>query len=361
MGTAQDRPDPSTPRLEADERARIAAALRYMGRDLQHRSFAVNAERRELLWGEMDRCLALAERLEPVEPPPAGPSPEATTACTLITGASSGIGAALARRMAADLAPAAAGPAGGRDGDKAAGPDACLVLTARRLERLEALTGELEARHGVHVVPIAADLARPGGARDLLAELGHRGLAVRTLVNNAGFGLRGAFDALAWEEAEAMLQLMVVGPAELCHGVLPGMRRAGGGRIVAIASLAGLVPGLPGSTLYSACKAFLIRFSQSLALETRRDGVRVMVVCPGYVRTEFHAVLGVEERMERLPGLLWMDADLLARRTLEALEGDRVVIVPGAVNQAIAALARWLPEGAATALSSTFSRRYRQP
>ena len=84
-----------------------------------------------------------------------------------------------------------------------------------------------------------------------------------------------------------------------------------------------------------------------------------MALCPGYVHSEFHEVLGVQEQMQRLPGLFWMDADELARQTLTALESHRVVVVPGAVNQGIAALARLLPEGVVTALSTTFSRRYR--
>jgi short-subunit dehydrogenase len=315
-----------------------------MGRDLHQRSYGVSAERRELLWQEMDRCLELAERVEPAEEPAELTNPAEATTCALITGASSGIGAALARQMAPSLA----------------GRKTTLVLTARRWERLEKLAAELQERHGLAVVPIAVDLARPDGVRQLLGELRRRRLTVHTLVNNAGFGLRGDFEDVPWQEAEAMLQLMVVACAELCHAVLPAMRGSGGGRILNVASLAGLVPGLPGSTLYSACKAFLIRFSQSLALENRPHGIRVMVVCPGYVRTEFHAVLGVQERMERLPGLFWMEADELARRMLAALEGERVVVVPGLVNKAIASLARLLPEAAASSLSSSFSRRYRQ-
>ncbi|MEB3264633.1 MAG: SDR family NAD(P)-dependent oxidoreductase [Synechococcus sp.] len=338
----------SPPPLSPDDWLRIREALRYLGRDLHHRSFAVQAERRELLWQEMDACLALADRLSPAarEEPvaePAGAAPGIP--CTLVTGASSGIGAALARRLAPELA---------REGEP-------LVLTARRLDRLEALAGELRgAQAGLSVEVIPADLARPGAATALLAELEQRGLEVRTLVNNAGFGLRGAFGDQAWPEAETMLQVLVVAATELCRGVLPAMRRAGEGRILNVASLAGLIPSLPGSTLYAASKAYLVRLSQSLAAESGSQGIRVVALCPGYVRTEFHAVLGVEERMRRqLPGPLWMKADALALQALRALEGDRVVVVPGRLNQLLAALARWLPEPCVTALSGRFSRRYR--
>jgi short-subunit dehydrogenase len=258
----------------------------------------------------------------------------------LITGASSGIGAALARRFAAR----------GQN----------LVLTARRLERLEALATELRASHGVAVEVIVADLAEPGGTAALLEALQQRGLTIETLVNNAGFGLRGAFAEASWPEAEAMLQVLVSAPLQLCHGLLPAMQARGQGQVLNVASLAGLVPGLPGSTLYSACKALLIRFSQSLAAENRRTGVRVLALCPGYVRSEFHTVLGVEEQMRRLPGLFWMEADELARQAIAALDGPAVVRVPGAVNGLIAGLARWLPPSWAVGLSTAFSHRYRR-
>jgi len=257
----------------------------------------------------------------------------------LITGASSGIGAALAQAFAAR--------------------GEALVLTARRGERLEALAADLRRRHGVGVTVIACDLADPAGADRLLEALAQRRLQVATLVNNAGFGLRGDYTDNPWPDACAMLQLMVTAPARLCHGLLPPMQATGSGSIVNVASLAGLIPGLPGSTLYSASKAFLIRFSQSLAAETHGAGVRVLAVCPGYVHTEFHAVLGVEERMQRLPGLFWMESADLAERVLDALAGRRSVLVPGGLNRSIAALARLLPDAAAGRLSAAFSRRFR--
>ncbi|MFY8149140.1 MAG: SDR family NAD(P)-dependent oxidoreductase [Prochlorococcaceae cyanobacterium] len=341
-----DRPF-APPPLDPDDWRRIRDALHYLGRDLHHRSFAVQAERRELLWQEMDACLDLAERITPPQERP-DPTPQAQNGavqpCALVTGASSGIGAALARELAPQLA---------RRGE-------ILVLTARRLGRLEALAEELRRQEGLTVVPIAADLARPGEASRLLQTLAERGLVVRTLVNNAGFGLRGSFDSQPWADAEALLQLMVVASTELCRGVLPGMQQAGEGRILNVASLAGLIPALPGSTLYSAAKAFLVRLSQSLAAENAGRGIRVMALCPGYVHTEFHAVLGVEEQMRRrLPAALWMESGELARQAVASLEGRRVVVVPGGINRLLAALARWLPQAWSTALSSGFSRRYR--
>lgn len=261
--------------------------------------------------------------------------------CTLITGASSGIGAAMARGFALE----------GRT----------LVLTARRMDRLEALASELRRHHAIEVHTIAVDLADSSGPQRLLDALVERSLVIHTLVNNAGFGLRGEFNASNWPSAQAMLQLMVIAPTELTHALLPSMQGSGSGRIVNVASLAGLIPGLPGSTLYSASKAFLIRFSQSLAAEQNDTGVRVMALCPGYVRSEFHAVLCVEERMQRLPGLFWMETDVLVTQALMALNGSQVVVVPGWVNRCIAGLARLLPDPGAGWISTAFSRRYRQP
>ncbi|MBM5791547.1 MAG: SDR family oxidoreductase [Cyanobacteria bacterium M_surface_10_m1_298] len=262
-----------------------------------------------------------------------------STACSLITGASSGIGAALARGLAAEGRP--------------------LVLVARRLERLTDLATCLLAAHGIRVEVIALDLATPEAVQQLLAELAARQLVVHTLVNNAGFGLRGGFQQATWPEVQRMLQLMVEVPTQLMQAVLPGMQAAQQGRILNVASLAGLIPGLPGSCLYSASKAYLIRLSQSLAAENRSLGIRVMVLCPGYVHTEFHAVLGVEERMRRLPALFWMESAQVADRALKALDGSRVVVVPGLINKVMAALAMSLPEPLAVGLSSRFSRRYR--
>jgi hypothetical protein len=267
-------------------------------------------------------------------------SSAAAPACILITGASSGIGAALARAFA-------------ERGE-------ALLLTARRRERLEALAQELRQAHGVTVEVVPCDLAVEGAAASLRAEWRRRGLQLKGLVNNAGFGLRGEFDHLDPLEAQRMLQVLVQAAVELSQFALPEIRQQPDGFLLTVASLAGLVPGLAGSALYSACKAFLIRFSQALAAEQGADGVRVLVLCPGYVRSEFHAQLGAQERIQQLPGWFWMEADDLARRTLRALEGQAVVVVPGLVNQAIALLARFLPEPLARQLSRRFSRRYRQ-
>lgn len=343
IGVTSPRDDSwSVDALASDDRRRVVDALRYVGRDLHHRSFSVTSERRELLWNEMDACLQLAERLSSSSDSLASLeqfSDPAACPCTLITGASSGIGAALAHSFAQ------------RSG--------VLVLVARRQERLDQLAAGLEQRFGIRVVAMALDLSGPRAVEQLLARVAAHGLWVETLVNNAGFGLRGTFEASPWLQLEAMLQLMVQVPTELTRHLLPEMQRRQRGTVLNVASLAGLIPGLPGSTLYSAVKAYLIRLSQSLAAENAGSGVRVMALCPGYVHTEFHSVLGVEERMQRLPGVFWMTVDQLVQLTERGLQDQRVVVVPGRLNRLIAAVAQYLPLPWANALSASFSRRFR--
>jgi short-subunit dehydrogenase len=259
----------------------------------------------------------------------------------LVTGASSGIGAALARGLAARGEP--------------------LALTARRLDRLDALAGELRRAHGVTVQTLPCDLSRPDAVPALLAELERRDIAIKGLVNSAGFGVRGPVESLDPQHLEALLRVTVHSMVELTTGLLPQLAQHPDAQLINVASLAGLVPGLAGSAVYSASKAFVIRFSQALAAEQGNHGVRVMALCPGYVRSEFHAVLGVEDQMRGMPGWMWMEADALARHALNAVAGRAVVVVPGWTNQLIALLAQSLPEPLARQLGRRFSQRYRQP
>lgn len=241
----------------------------------------------------------------------------------LVTGASSGIGAAFARVFAAH----------GFD----------VVLTARRRERLEALAAELGGRHGVRARVIVADLADPATPRRLHTELASAGVAVDALVNNAGYALAGQYLDWPWERHAEFLQVMVVAVAELTHRFLDGMLERGYGRIVNVASLAGLVPAPAGHTLYAAAKAFLIKFSESLALEVGPRGVHVTALCPGFTYSEFHDVSGMRSRVSELPRWLWQDAETVARLGYEAVMAGRIVCVPGRVNRAIAGLAKTLP------------------
>ena len=186
----------------------------------------------------------------------------------LITGASSGIGAAFARLYAEH----------GYD----------LALTARRADRLEAVADDMSLRYGVETLVIPADLADPAAPEALLGQIAAHGRAVDALVNNAGYGMPGAYLSAPWPEHGAFLQVMLTAVCELTHKVLPGMIERKFGRIVNVSSLSGLMPGSPGATLYTATKAFLVRFSQSLHLETQGTGVHVSALCPGLTYTEFH-------------------------------------------------------------------------
>lgn len=254
----------------------------------------------------------------------------------LVTGASAGIGEAIARVLA------------GRGFD--------LILTARRLDRLRKLAAELSAGAGVRAEVIAADLARPDAPGFLQSEIERRGLRVDWLVNDAGYGLPGRFADISWPDHEAFLRVMITAPIELCHRFLPGMIARGYGRIINVSSVAGLSPAPAGSTLYAASKSCLVRFSQSLAQEVRPQGILVSAFCPGFTRTEFHDVSGTRKEVSRYPRLMWMDAGTAARRAVRAAERGRVIYVPGAVNRILWFFARHVPEGPAVRAMSRSSR-----
>ena len=243
----------------------------------------------------------------------------------LITGASAGIGAAFARIYASH----------GYD----------LALTARRGDRLDALAEDIRLRSGVETYAIPDDLADPAAIDRILAEIEAQGRVVDALVNNAGYGLPGVYSATEWQDQQAFLQVMVGSVCELTHKVLPGMVERRFGRIVNVASLAGLIPGSAGSTLYGPVKALLVRFSQGLHLETYASGVHVSALCPGFTYSEFHDVNHSRERItQAMPPWMWMGADEVAAAGYEAAEANRPVCVPGAQNQLIAALCKIMPD-----------------
>ena len=224
---------------------------------------------------------------EPTNQTPGTRAPE-NRRTALITGASSGIGEAFADVFAAE----------GFD----------LVITARRQERLTVVADKLRRQHARQVEVVAADLSVHDAPAKLCDEIARRGLIVDVLVNNAGYGVPGTFNASAWTRQAALLQVMVVALSELTHRVLPGMVDRGYGRIVNVASLAAFVPAPAGHTLYAACKAFVVKFSESLSNEVTRSGVHVTALCPGFTRSEFHDVTGTRAAVRELPSWLWMEA-----------------------------------------------------
>jgi short-subunit dehydrogenase len=234
---------------------------------------------------------------------------------TLVTGASSGLGAEFARACA-------------RRGDE-------LVLVARRRDRLEALAAELGGM--AHVV--AADLAVPEAPEALLGEVAARGLTVATLINNAGFGLAGAFADQALDRQREMIDLNMRGLVGLTHLVLPAMKANRAGFILNVASTGAFQAG-PGFALYFATKAFVLSFSEALHQELKGSGVRVSALCPGPTRTEFGEVAGVTtDRFDRFAA----DAASVVRAGLAGLDRNQAIVIPGFSNKLSAQSNRLLP------------------
>ena len=258
----------------------------------------------------------------------------------LVTGASAGIGLALAEVLAEH----------GFD----------LVLTARREDRLRALAGRLAAAHGIaaHVLPY--DLADPSAPARLVGELDARGLRIDVLVNNAGYGVPGRYADSAWAQQADFVQVLVTAVAELTHRLLPGMIARRWGRVLNVASLAAHVPAAAGHTLYAASKAFVLKFSESLAAETARHGVLVTASCPGFTSSEFHDVLGTRAQVSRMPRLLWQDARLVAEESYAALMAGRPVVVTGRVNKLVARAVRYAPDWLSRAVVARMGHSYRK-
>jgi short-subunit dehydrogenase len=258
----------------------------------------------------------------------------------LITGASSGIGEAFADVFAAE----------GFD----------VVLVARRADRLAAVGERIRGKYSRRAEIIVADLSQRNAPAQLCHEIARRGLTIDALVNNAGYGIPGAFVASPWERHDAMLQVMTVALAELTHRLLPAMIDRGYGRIINVASLAALVPAPAGHTLYAASKALVVKFSESLAAEVVRHGVHVTALCPGFTRSEFHDLTGTRATVSQLPRWLWMDAARVAREGFDAVMAGAPLHVTGRVNRTIALWSRHLPGWLVRAIGRRTARRYRK-
>jgi uncharacterized protein len=258
----------------------------------------------------------------------------------LITGASSGIGEAFAEVFAAE----------GFD----------LAIVARRENRLQAVAEQLRLKYGARVDVFVLDLSKQDACEQLTAQLAARGIQVDALVNNAGYGVPGSYTASPWQRHSDFIQVLVTDVAELTHRLLPAMIERGYGRIINVASLAGLVPAPAGHTLYGASKAFLIKFSEALANEVRRHNVHVTALCPGFTYSEFHDVTGTREQMKQMPRWMWLDAATVARQGFDAVMSGRAIYVNGRVNRTIAALVRLLPQRLVYAIGRSAGRSYRK-
>jgi short-subunit dehydrogenase len=222
----------------------------------------------------------------------------------VITGATAGIGAAFARALAAE----------GYD----------LVLVARDGARLATFADELAARHGGTATPLVADLTTPEGCATVETRLADPTAPVDLLVNNAGMSLKRSLLSASPDDLDRLLALNVTAVQRLTRAALPGMVERRGGAVVNVSSVAGFLA-QPGST-YSASKAWVTNFSESTGLAVRRHGVRVMALCPGFTRTEFHERAGIDAG--KIPGWLWLSADEVVRVGLRDLRRGRSVSVP---------------------------------
>jgi short-subunit dehydrogenase len=239
------------------------------------------------------------------------PLPSASSTC-LVTGASSGIGADIARELARR----------GRG----------LVLVARRADRLETLAGELREGHGTRVEVLPADLTDPSARAGLWEAVEGLGLQVDVLVNNAGFSTIGRVAEADVERELAMVRTDVEAVVDLTTRALPGMAARGGGGVLNVASTAAFQP-IPGQAGYGASKAFVLSYSYAIRQELRSTGVAVTALCPGPVSTEFGEATGKPSIFDFVPGLLMSRSPDVARAAVEGLEADRAVVVPGVGNR----------------------------
>ena len=239
----------------------------------------------------------------------------------LVTGATSGLGAAFARRLAAE----------GYD----------LVLVARDEHRLGAVAAELRATFGRVVEVLPADLTDADDCGRVEARLADATAPVDVLVNNAGRGTRGSFASADVDAEQQLLDLLVRAPMRLTHAAVAAMVPRRRGAVVNVSSVAGW---LPGGT-YSAAKSWVTVFSESVAAQLAGTGVYVMALAPGFVRTEFHQRMDVD-RAALAPGWAWLDPDAVVDRALRDLRAGRVVSVPSLRYQTVVALLRHLPPAA---------------
>jgi uncharacterized protein len=254
---------------------------------------------------------------------------ESSTA--LITGASSGIGAAIAAELASR----------GQN----------LTLAARREGKLTELASELHDRHGVRAGVVACDLGEEDERARLEARIEELGLEVEILVNNAGFGYAGDFVDGERQRQVDMVRLNVEAVVDMTGRYLPAMVRRGRGGILNVASTGGFQP-MPKSATYGASKAFVLSHTEALHQELRGTGVSMTALCPGPVRTEFSDAAGLDNANEKGPGFIWTSVDDVAKQAVDGIASNKRTVVPGLLNQAGTYAGRFTPRWALLPLTS---------
>jgi short-subunit dehydrogenase len=250
----------------------------------------------------------------------------------LITGATAGIGATFAVKLAR------------------AGHD--VVLVARDTARLAESAEKLSAEYGVVAEPLTADLSTEAGIAAVEARLSDASRPVDLLVNNAGFGNKGAFLTVPLQGELDMLKVHVEAVLRLTSAALPGMRERGRGGIVNVASVAAFLP----RGTYGASKAWVVSFTQGAARDLGDSGVRLMALCPGFTRTEFHQRAGMGT--SNIPAWGWLSAERVVNEAMRDLARGRSLSVPGKRYRFVVALARLLPSGGLGRMSSKAARTY---
>ena len=262
------------------------------------------------------------------------PETPPTRPLAVVTGASAGIGKVFCEKLAAR----------GYD----------LIVVARDANRLETLRQGLEKRHGVEVEVFPADLTIDTDV-SLLAERITRSPRLALLVNNAGFGTRGALADASPARQEAMLQLHTMAPMRLTQAVLPVLLKNGRGGIVNVSSVASFLFSADNVN-YCATKAYLTTFSEGVAAELLGTGVRVQALCPGFTRSEFHQRMKAD--VSDIPKWMWLSADYVVETSLRSLDrGGAVVCVPGMRYKLMLLLLRLVPRGVIARVTSRGARR----
>lgn len=238
----------------------------------------------------------------------------------LVTGASSGIGADLARLLAA--------------------AGCHLVLTARRKDRLDALKEELMAAHSIEIETIANDLSTSTGPKALFDQVEEKSIPISMLVNNAGIGLRGDFGDVDLDAQMSLLQLNVMSVTELTQRFLPAMKSRNEGWILQVASLYAFSHGT-GFATYAASKHFLLSLSDSLNHELQDSGVKVTALCPGLTKTEFFSAAGMNDQGEKFNKMA-MNSRVVANIGLHAVLKGKPYVIPGRSNRIVAWSSRFM-------------------